>query len=147
MRLGEGEKTFQAAKTALGNWEHFQLGWVEAVPRESLIRAGAVVAVVARVFGVWWLNACRIVYEVNEDGPIRRFGFAYGILPGHAERGEERFVVEWDRGTGGVWYDVLAFSRPIFYWLVLLIRSLAERRSDSPAIRSLRCFGPCSRRS
>jgi uncharacterized protein (UPF0548 family) len=85
---------------------------VEAVPRESLIRAGAVVAVVARIFGVWWLNACRIVYEVNEDGPIRRFGFAYGTLPGRAERGEERFVVEWDRGTGDVWYDVLAFSRP-----------------------------------
>ena len=41
-----------------------------------------------------------------------RFGFAYGTLPGHAESGEERFLVEWDRADDAVWYDILAFSRP-----------------------------------
>ena len=41
-----------------------------------------------------------------------RYGFAYGTLPGHAESGEERFAVEWDQADGGVWYDILAFSRP-----------------------------------
>jgi uncharacterized protein (UPF0548 family) len=40
------------------------------------------------------------------------FGFAYGTLPGHVERGEERFLVEWDQGDDAVWYDILAFSRP-----------------------------------
>ncbi len=35
-----------------------------------------------------------------------------GTLPGHAERGQERLRVEWDRGTGAVWYHLLAFSRP-----------------------------------
>jgi uncharacterized protein (UPF0548 family) len=69
--------------------------------------------VLARAFGLWWLNACRIVYIVDEDdGSMRRFGFAYGTLPGHAESGEERFLVEWDRRDGCVWYDILAFSRP-----------------------------------
>jgi uncharacterized protein (UPF0548 family) len=38
--------------------------------------------------------------------------FAYGTLPGHAESGEERFLVEWDRTTDAVHYDILAFSRP-----------------------------------
>jgi uncharacterized protein (UPF0548 family) len=65
-----------------------------------------------RALGLWWLNCCRIVYVVNETGPIRKFGFAYGTLPGHVESGEERFVIEWNQGDNSVWYDILAFSRP-----------------------------------
>ena len=112
IRLGDGEDVFQAARSALGRWEQFRLGWVEAYPADTPLRAGEVVAVVARVLGVWWVNACRVVYALDEDGPVSRFGFAYGTLPGHAESGEERFLVEWDRATDGVWYDILAFSRP-----------------------------------
>ena len=67
---------------------------------------------IARLFGHWWLNACRIVYVVDEEGPVTRFGFAYGTLPQHAESGEERFTVEWREADGAVWYDILAFSRP-----------------------------------
>ena len=40
------------------------------------------------------------------------FGFAYGTLPSHIERGEERFLVECDPVDGSVWYDILAFSQP-----------------------------------
>src|SRR4029079_18649839 len=61
---------------------------------------------------LWWLNACKIVYVVDEWGPIRRFGLAYGTLPDHAGRGEERFLIEWDQADNNVWYDILAFSRP-----------------------------------
>ncbi len=70
-----------------------------------------VVAIVARSMGLWWLNACRIVYVIDEEEPIRRYGFAYGTLPDHAGSGEERFLIEMDE-TGDVWYDILAFSRP-----------------------------------
>ncbi|MGO9470531.1 MAG: DUF1990 family protein [Isosphaeraceae bacterium] len=112
IKLGEGEEVFTKAKHALERWDQFRLGWVEAWPPETPIQTGGVVAVIARQIGLWWLNACRIVYVVNEPAPIRRFGFAYGTLPEHAETGEERFVVEWDRASGAVWYDIMAFSRP-----------------------------------
>jgi len=49
---------------------------------------------------------------VDEEGPVQRFGFTYGTLPDHAGSGEERFLIEWDREEGSVWYDILAFSRP-----------------------------------
>ena len=61
---------------------------------------------------LWWLNACRIVYVVDDSGPNFKFGFAYGTLPGHVESGEERFLIEWNRADNSVWYDILAFSRP-----------------------------------
>ena len=112
IKLGEGAETFAAARAALRRWGHFRLGWVETWPPETPIQAGQVVAVVARMFGLWWLNACRIVYVVDEQGPVRRYGFAYGTLPEHAESGEERFTVEWHEADDAVWYDILAFSRP-----------------------------------
>ena len=110
--LGEGRPVFEAAKTALQRWEQFRLGWTEAWPTDLSIREGEVVAIVARIAGFWWLNSTRIVYVIDESGPLRRFGFAYGTLPGHAESGEERFLIEWNRDDDTVWYDLLAFSRP-----------------------------------
>jgi uncharacterized protein (UPF0548 family) len=112
IKLGEGAKVFAAARAALERWEHFRLGWVETWPPETPIQTGQVVAVIARLFGLWWLNACRIVYIVDEEGPVQRFGFAYGTLPEHAESGEERFTVEWHEQDDAVWYDIVAFSRP-----------------------------------
>lgn len=112
VKLGEGEAVFAAAKTAFRSWKQFDLGWVEATPSDTRIEKDAMVAIVARSVGLWTLNACRIVYVVDEDGPVCRFGLAYGTLPGHMETGEERFLVEWDRASGEVSYDILAFSRP-----------------------------------
>jgi uncharacterized protein (UPF0548 family) len=59
-------------------------------PREAdaPIEVGTTVAVLARHHGFRSLNACRIVYLIDEDdGDVRRCGFAYGTLPEHAERG------------------------------------------------------------
>ena len=112
IKLGEGAGTFVAAQAALRRWQHFRLGWVEAWPPETPLQVGQVVAVLVRLFGLWWLNACRIVYVVDEEGPVQRFGFAYGTLPEHAESGEERFTVAWHEADAAVWYDILAVSRP-----------------------------------
>lgn len=56
---------------------------------------------------------CRVVYIVDE--PDRR-GFAYGTLPGHAVRGEELFLVRYERATGDVVAEVAAFSQPATWW-------------------------------
>jgi uncharacterized protein (UPF0548 family) len=57
------------------------------------------------------LNACKIVYVVDERSSSEKFGFAYGTLTDHGERGEERFTVEFNSDQT-VWYDLFAFSRP-----------------------------------
>jgi len=110
-QLGSGEKVFIAATRALQRWDQFRLDRLALWPPETPIKTGEVVAVVARLCGVWWLSACRIVYVIDEGGPVHRFGFAYGTLPDHAATGEERFMIEWNRADDSVWYDILAFSR------------------------------------
>lgn len=112
VKLGNGELVLLNAKAALERWEQFRLGWVEAFSSETPIQTGEVVAVVARAFGLSWLNACRIVYVIDEHEPARKFGFAYGTLADHVESGEERFQIEWNHADDSVWYDILAFSRP-----------------------------------
>src|SRR3954447_7437986 len=69
VKVGEGEKVFLAARAALERWAQFRLGWLEVWPPTTAIRAGEVVAVLARSWGLWWLNACRVVYGVDEQGP------------------------------------------------------------------------------
>lgn len=112
MQLGAGEAVFRAAQAALQRWEQFRLGWVEAWSPETPLEPGQDVAILGWAVGCWWTNPCRIIYTVDETGPLTRFGFAYGTLPDHVEVGEERFLIEWERGTDKVWYDILAFSRP-----------------------------------
>src|ERR1041385_1914216 len=142
IQLGTGEATYRSAVDALKKWRHFELGWVAIVPAGGggdggggrggkggalgpagvVVEVGATVAVKARAFGTWSLNASRVVYVIDES---RRFGFAYGTLPDHVERGEERFLIE-RLPDNTVWYDILAFSRP-HHPLVKLSSPLARR--------------------
>ncbi len=111
-KLGDGEQTYQRAVSALRSWQQFDLGWVTVVPPGKPLEVGTTVAVRAKTFGFWSLNAARIVYVIDEkqDGNAK-VGFAYGTLPDHVERGEERFTVE-RHEDGSVWYDIYAFSLP-----------------------------------
>jgi uncharacterized protein (UPF0548 family) len=113
VQLGSGEVIFERATAELRRWKQFRLGWLEAFPDDTPLRSGETILVVARACGLWWTNAARIVYVIDEqqDG-VSRFGFAYGTLPGHVESGEERFLIEWDRATDVVQFDIIAFSRP-----------------------------------
>ena len=90
----------------------FNMPWIRLCWPTTPIQVGRDVAVLVHHFGFCSLNAARIVYVVDEDGPMARFGFAYGTLTEHAERGEERFTVEWDSSEDQVWYSILAFSVP-----------------------------------
>jgi uncharacterized protein (UPF0548 family) len=131
VRIGRGFDDFARAREAVRQWRMFPSGWTRILPAGAPIEPGVTVAMCARFLGAWWPNSCRIVYVVDEPD---RFGFAYGTLPGHVERGEELFQVELD-ADGAVWYEIRAFSRPR-HWLVRLaypvVRLLQARlRRDS----------------
>lgn len=106
--LGSGADTFAAARDAVCAWAMFDLAWMELSRPDGPPAPGVCVAPVARTLGLWSVNVARVVYLVDES---RRFGFAYGTLPAHAERGEEIFLVHHD-ADDVVRYDVRAFSRP-----------------------------------
>ncbi len=97
------------------------------------------VAVLAHHLGCYWLNACRIVYVIDEDTPMKRFGFAYGTLDDHAASGEERFLVEWNRASDDVSYELAGFFPSASVPISLRSRRLrGDCKSGSPLNRSRR---------
>ncbi|MAX39777.1 DUF1990 domain-containing protein [Gimesia sp.] len=110
--LGQGRVLYEQAKRALQDWQHFRLNWVSLHRQAAVPESGQTVAILAHALGLWILNACQVVYVLEETEPVQRYAFAYGTLPEHAECGEERFQVEWQADDDSVWYDLYAFSRP-----------------------------------
>ena len=145
VQLGQGERDFVVACDALRAWRMFPAPWTSISPAFAPLKQDTVLAMEARALGFWWLNACRIVYVIDEVQPVRRFGFAYGTLPAHVEMGEERFCIEQD-SDGAVWYDLSAFSRPHF-WPVKLARPLARGLQRRFAAESKRAMVDAVRRA
>ena len=122
IHLGEGEQVWANAKNTLKNWKQFPDTWTRVFPSIENIKKDKTVAVMFRLFGIWWINSAKIVYTIDEPD---RFGFAYGTLPGHLEKGEECFWIEKDK-KGSVFYHIKAFSKPA-YWLVWLAYPIARK--------------------
>ncbi len=107
--IGMGQLRFEEAAERVMHWGMQRGSGLKVQASSELITAGTVVVV-----KIGFLKApCRVVYVVDE--PHVR-GFAYGTLPGHPERGEERFVVRHDPVTSAVFAEVSAFSRPATWW-------------------------------
>ncbi len=146
VQLGFGEDVFARAKIALHRWEMFRLGWVELCWPQAPLGVGTTVAVLGQAYGLWSLNVCRIVYTFEDVGGVERFGFAYGTLPDHLARGEERFMIEWHHQDDSVWYDILAFSRPN-QWLARLgypVVRQSQRRFARESLAMMRQVMSCA---
>ena len=77
------------------------------------IESGERAAILINHFGFWSPNAARIVYVLEEsDAAVEKYGFAYGIILEHGERGEDHLSVEYHEADETVWYDLYAFSQP-----------------------------------
>jgi len=141
-RVGGGAEAFRLAARALSEWRHFETGWTEVLPGEAPVAEGGVVCVAARHFGFYSLNPARILRVLDERGRYpgyRRYGFVYGTLPEHSERGEERFSVEL-LPDGSVWYDLYSFARggSALVRLGYPARRLLQRRFARDSGRAMR---------
>lgn len=137
--LGHGEAVYERAVAAIRELRMWDFDWIQLCWPDTPVEVGAVLATLTRQVGLWFLNPCRIVYRVDEQAPSRRYGFAYGTLQGHVERGEERFTVEQRAEDGAVWYEIMAFSRPA-HWLVRLGYPYArrlQRRFGADSVRAM----------
>jgi uncharacterized protein (UPF0548 family) len=151
IQLGKGAEVFERAKSAVRQWKMFDMPWIELCWPDTPIKTDATVAVLISHLGFWSLNACRIVYEIDDHGDCERFGFAYGTLPEHGERGEERFSVEFHAVDQSVWYDLYAFSRPgpaacLAYPFTRALQKRFARDSKEAMQRAMKSDGGCRRK-
>jgi len=107
--IGRGRRRFEEAAEKGMRWGMLRGAGLRVEATSEVAAVGS--EVIAHLGPV--RAPCRVVYVVDE--PDRR-GFAYGTLPGHAESGEERFVVRYDPATDEVCAEVEAFSRHATWW-------------------------------
>ena len=99
--------SFDGTRQAMAAWRQYDLGWTRvAEPRPEVVE-GNRVAVIARTFGLWTINTCRLVRVIEEPG---RFAYAIGTLPCHSESGEELF--ELTEAGGGCRLRIASASGP-----------------------------------
>lgn len=125
---------FDAARLAIDEWAvHRGAGLV--VETDGPIAVGTNVALSAPLPPTGWVDAtCRIVAVVDEPD---RYGFAYGTLPNHPERGEESFVVT--RTAEATRFDIVAVSTPV-HPVVRLVPPLGNLLQDAAVRRYLRAM-------
>lgn len=114
--IGTGRSAFAAAAERILTWQ-MQLGAGLRVRAElARVEADTVVEIGLGLGRVRFWAPCRILQVVDEP---RRRGFSYGTLPGHAEVGEEAFLVTID-DLERVRTQVRAFSRQGPIWARVL---------------------------
>ena len=130
--IGRGRRRFEDAAEAGMRWGMLRGAGLKV---EATTEVGAVGSEVIVHLGPVRVP-CRVVYVVDEPG---RRGFAYGTLRGHAESGEELFLVRYDPATDKVYADVTAFSRHATWWskLGFPVTSVIQRLVTDRYLRAL----------
>ncbi len=126
-----GSNAFERAVEALHTWGMHR-GAGLRVAADGPIAVGTNVAFSAPLPIGFVDGTCRIVLVVDEPN---RYGFAYGTLSVHPERGEEAFVVSRD-GDGNVRLDIVGVSRTA-HPLARLAPPLADHLQDRGVRRYL----------
>jgi uncharacterized protein (UPF0548 family) len=128
-QLGSDENVFERAVEALRGWKAHAGAGVEVVPGDARVTVGATVLLLIKAAGLWAVAPFRVVYVVDEPD---RFGFAYGTLAGHPERGEVAMIVE-RHHRDGVVFRIVSFSRtvdPVARFGAAVTRLFQRRVSD-----------------
>lgn len=90
LRLGHDEIAWRLAKDAIRQWKAHEHVGITLTPADTELHEGTTVLASRNLGPVAIVAPCRIIYVTDEPS---RFGFAYGTLPGHPEKGEEAFHV------------------------------------------------------
>ncbi len=107
-RIGHGRVVFEQAADALFHGAVQRRAGAEITLSEAPLRTGTRVDMRLRLGLLRFTAPCIVVWSERTDDHA---GFAYGTLPGHPERGEERFELTLHE-NGEVTFLIVAFSAP-----------------------------------
>ncbi|PPG29486.1 DUF1990 family protein [Pseudoclavibacter sp. RFBB5] len=113
--IGHGRDTFERAADDLLAGRAQSRAGASVELSEVPLREGSRVVMRLQMGPLKFTIPCLVVWAERTSTSC---GFAYGTLPGHPERGEERFVLDLaDSGT--VTFSIVAFSAPARWFTIL----------------------------
>ncbi|WP_295825762.1 DUF1990 family protein [uncultured Microbacterium sp.] len=135
--IGRGPEAFARAADALLSGEVQRRAGARIDLSETPMREGTRVTMRLGVGILSFRIPCLVVWAERTE---TRAGFAYGTLPGHPERGEERFTLTLTP-SGEVVFDIAAFSSP-GRWFTRLGAPVGRRVQSWMTQRYLRALDP-----
>ncbi len=133
--IGLGRERFERAAEQVMTWQVQRGAGLVVTASAARAALGVVVLSALRLGPARVVVPCKVVAVVDE--PTAK-GFAYGTLPGHAERGEERFTVTLEDDDRVVLH-IVAFSRPATWWARLgaPVAARIQRRTTTRYLTAL----------
>ncbi|CAM5286875.1 DUF1990 domain-containing protein [Streptomyces tanashiensis] len=128
--VGRGRAAFETAGAAVTTWRMHRASGARVHSDAERAWPGVRLEVALGAGPLRLGVPCAVIWTAYEKD---RVGFAYGTLSGHAECGEESFVVELEP-DGTVRFTVTAFSRPAA-WYTRLAGPLVPRLQHAYARR------------
>lgn len=125
LALGHGGSLFSAVAVGMRNWEIHRRAGLRLRTGTATPGVGSDFAAGLTFLGLTLWVPCRVVW-VRDDRSC--YGYGFGTVPGHPERGEEAFAVS-IADDGAVWFTLRAFSRPAS-WLARLGGPATVRLQD-----------------
>ncbi|WP_369147916.1 DUF1990 family protein [Streptomyces sp. R44] len=110
--VGHGRAAFETAGAAVTTWRMHRASGAGVHADADRAEPGARLEVSLGAGPLRFGVPCEVIWTAYEEN---RIGFAYGTLAGHAECGEESFVVTLE-ADGTVRFTVTAFSRPATWY-------------------------------
>ncbi|MEM9834960.1 MAG: DUF1990 domain-containing protein [Bacteroidota bacterium] len=120
--LGNGPAVLAVARDLIREYAHFPRHWA-FVHATGPPDPNLPVVTTFYQFGLWWLNGLRIIAVIDRPD---YYGFSYGTLTSHIERGEELFYAKME-ADDKVYYGINAFSWPRF-WGARLLKPYARNQ-------------------
>ncbi|MGO2749259.1 MAG: DUF1990 family protein [Pseudoclavibacter sp.] len=120
--IGHGRDAFERAATALLEGRAQSRAGASVELSDVPLREDSRVVMRMRIGPLRFRIPCLVVWAERTADSC---GFAYGTLPGHPERGEERFEIRITE-TGEVVFSIVAFSAP-GRWFTRLGGPIARR--------------------
>jgi len=106
--VGHGRSVFDDAVQNLKYWRVHERAGLTVTPRGVEVRESTDVILLMKLLIGYVTVSCRVVSVTQSKD---QWGFTYGTLPHHVERGEELFLVAL-APDGAVTFTVRAMSRP-----------------------------------
>jgi uncharacterized protein (UPF0548 family) len=134
--IGKGQVSFSRAREAFKRWAMHSSPMMRFKPNSAKLELGSSVCLQVGIAGIFLLNACQVVYVIDQP---RSFGFGYGTLRDHPARGEERFLLEHQENDDVV-LSLFAFSKPSswLYWLGLPVTRLMQTAFTRTYIQNMK---------
>lgn len=111
-KIGQGRKVYEHAQQIITDLDHLQFNWISCHTSTDKLGLGTFISIQSRLLGLRGLAISQIIEIIDrEDSNTIEYGYVMGTTHYHIVRGEEAFIIKYEKDTGIVTYTIYSYSK------------------------------------